>query len=58
MVGADIAYVTALLEGGYIHGPCLELGAGLEGTNNRELIGAEASSTTARTSYPVRTWTS
>ena len=38
MVGADVAYVTALLEGGYIHGPCLELGAGLEGTNNRELI--------------------
>lgn len=38
MVGVDVDFVRALLASGYIHGPCLELGVGLEGANNRDLI--------------------
>lgn len=38
MVGADVRYISEMLRRGLIFGPCLELGVGLEGANNRDLV--------------------
>lgn len=41
MTHDDVEYVASLLRKGYIHSPCLELGVGLDGINNRALLSAE-----------------
>jgi SAM-dependent methyltransferase len=41
MTEQDVDYVRELLERGLIHGPCLELGVGVEGANNREIVRAQ-----------------
>jgi SAM-dependent methyltransferase len=38
MTGDDLRYLQSLLARGYIQSPCLELGVGLEGTGNKELL--------------------
>jgi SAM-dependent methyltransferase len=38
MNDVDVAYLREVLTRGLLQGPCLELGVGLEGANNRELL--------------------
>jgi hypothetical protein len=40
MIFAKVQYVRNMIERGYVFSPCLEIGAGLEGANARELCSA------------------
>jgi SAM-dependent methyltransferase len=40
MTNEDVDYIRQLLTRGLVRGPCLELGVGLEGANNRDLLRA------------------